>query len=193
MRGQNRLESSSIKYRISTNQMNQQSNRKEVENIMRKIMSAVRNHAKKASSAGFTSSDPVVMVMVLHMICDCGPSFHVFNFVCTQVRPQHSSFPKVWYPSSSKYGSPVSPNLSCLTGRWDFMVRTPLSSRHFLSFLSQLHFSDSSSAHDPVKPHAQPPVDKFAPPQYVIFWPSREIHHENLPNLAWKHSYLMNC
>ena len=28
---------------------------------MRKIMSAVRNHAKKASSAGFTSSDPVVI------------------------------------------------------------------------------------------------------------------------------------
>ena len=47
MRGENRLESSSIKYRISTNQMNQQSNRKEVENIMRKKMSAVRNHAKK--------------------------------------------------------------------------------------------------------------------------------------------------
>ena len=44
------------------------------------------------------------------------------------------------------------------------MVRKPLSSRQFLSFLSQLHFSDSSSAHDPVKPHAQPPVGKFAPP-----------------------------
>ena len=44
------------------------------------------------------------------------------------------------------------------------MVRKLLSSRHFSSFLSQLHFSDSSSAHDPVKPHVQPPVAKFAPP-----------------------------
>ena len=147
---------------------------------MRKIMSAVRNHAKKASSAGFTSSDPVVIgySFTYDLLRLWSKSFHVFNFVCTQVTPQHSSFPKVWYPSSSKYGSPVSPNLSCLTGRWDFMVRKPLSSRQFLSILSQLHFSDLSSAHDPVKPHAQPPVDRFAPPQYVMFWPSRETHHE---------------
>ena len=39
--------------------MNQQSNRKKVQNIMREIMSAVYNHEKKTSRAGIMSSDPV--------------------------------------------------------------------------------------------------------------------------------------
>ena len=41
--------------------MNQQSNRREMENIMRKIMSTGYDHAKKTSSAGIISSDPVVI------------------------------------------------------------------------------------------------------------------------------------
>ena len=61
MRGKTGLESSSIDCRITKNQMNQQSNRREMENIMRKIMSTGYDHAKKTSSAGIISSDPVVI------------------------------------------------------------------------------------------------------------------------------------
>ena len=45
--GKTGLESSSIECRITKNQMNQQSNRREMENIMRKIMSTGYDHAKK--------------------------------------------------------------------------------------------------------------------------------------------------
>ena len=77
--------------------------------------------------------------------------------------PWHLSFPRVWYPSW--WGGLISPNLSCMTGRWDLFFNKPLSVRHVLSFLSQLH-PYPESAHVPFTPHAHLYKEvEFAPPQ----------------------------
>ena len=58
MLGETGLESSSIECHITKNQMSQQSNRKEEENIMTKIMTTVYNHAKNLKRRNY---DPVVI------------------------------------------------------------------------------------------------------------------------------------
>ena len=70
----------------------------------------------------------------------------------------------------------VSPNLDSITGRWNFFLRKPLSSRHTFLFLSQLH-PWLGFAHCWATPHAH--LYKSvgtAPPQYFIFTPSCDTH-----------------
>ena len=76
---------------------------------------------------------------------------------------RHLNLPKVWYPFSPRFAL-VSPNLSCLTGRYVLSVRRPLSSRHSWSFVSQLQ-PRLGFAHVLFTPHAHSLLPGLAPPQ----------------------------